>query len=121
MMTESSGVSNSSGPHHSATCSGSVHACHTCSRGASKVRTIETWWCWDCVAESGIALSSLEVVEVRSEPVHPALPQRAIRRHPLRCLLERLDPQRARPVLRRAVAGDQAGALEHLQVPGDRG
>src|SRR4051794_7634769 len=30
------------GPHHWATCAGSVHACHTSARGALKVRTIFT-------------------------------------------------------------------------------
>src|SRR5215204_1961730 len=117
MLTEPRGISKCSGPHHRVTCSGSVNAANTASRGASKVRITSTW-----VADSGIGLSfSLEGLEVRAEPVHPALPQLAIGRHPVRGLLQRLDPQRARAVLRVALAGDEAGTLEHLQVPRDGG
>ena len=46
--------------------------------GASKVRVTSTW-----VAASGIVLSfRAEVLEVGAEPVHPALPQLAVGRHP---------------------------------------
>src|SRR5438034_11695492 len=62
----------------------------------------------------------LELVEQRIEaPVVP-FPQTAIAFQPLGSFSEPLGLEAARPPLRVAAARNQAGALQHLQVLGDR-
>src|SRR3954454_9137327 len=120
MQIRSRGVSNCSGPYHAATWSGSVHARNTCSRGASKMRVISSSRpAASTRVESVMSFSCL--AQVRVEPVHPPLPCPLSRLHPRDRAVERLGLHAARPPLRLAAADDQARALEHLQVPRDRG
>src|SRR6516162_3644953 len=122
MWTEWRGISKPAGPNHRASWSGSVQAWNTSSRGASKTRVIVISRSSACTTvDSAIVRSSLKVLQVLVQPVEPALPDLTARLHPRRRLPEGLGAQRAGPRLRRAVARDQAGALEHLQVPRDRG
>src|SRR4051794_33571488 len=114
MFTRSRGVSICSGPYHAATWPGSVQARKTRSRGASKIRVIRT--CWSAVA----SLIWVSLAQVRVEPVHAGLPRLLARLHPLDRVVERLGLHPARPPLLVAASGDQPGALENLQVSGDR-
>src|SRR5439155_673356 len=93
---DSRGVSSPAGPNHLATWSGSVHALNTSSRGASKTRVIVIW----CSAvgagvESLIAPSFLDLLQVRIEPVHAALPHLSVGLHPRGGLQQRLAAQAA--------------------------
>src|SRR5262249_13721801 len=61
----SSGVLMPRGPHHWATCAGSVQACHTNSRGASKTRVIVS-------STIGVPLPDLRPCRVGPLPCCPA-------------------------------------------------
>src|SRR5215203_4181911 len=56
---------------------------------------------------------------MRLESVHPGLPCRLSRQHPLHRLVKRVGLQPARPPLSLPAADDQSGALEHLEVARD--
>src|SRR2546423_135815 len=120
ITTASRGMSNPCGPNHCATSSGSVQARKTTSRGASKTRVMTTCWSAVCTAgESGMSGSFLDFPEGCVEAADARLPGRATRLQPVRGLRERLGLQPAEAELRRAIACDEPGALQHLQVPGD--
>src|SRR5918992_4173826 len=113
IVTVSSGVLQPCGPHHCTSCSGSVHALHTSSRGASYTRLISI----SCaVAVSVIPVSLLHFVEVIAEAVEAALPKPAVAGQPVGGLLEGIALQARRAQLRRAASRYEAGALQHLQV-----
>src|SRR6266511_3907457 len=112
------GVVMSRGPNQRATCSGSVQACQTSSRGASKTRVIVNSWSTDGV--SAIALL-LHRSEMPVEPVEAAFEELPVPRQPVGCVLEGTSAQPRRPPPRRAGARDQPGAFEHLQVRRARG
>src|SRR5215204_325766 len=105
------------GPHHRASCSGSVHAFHTTSRGASNTRVTVTS---RALTASGISRSLLDLAQVVAETIEGALPEAAIAGEPVGGRLEGVALQPRRSQLRAAPPCDQAGALEHLQMLGDR-
>src|SRR5215217_4037370 len=57
--------------------------------------------------------------QMRLESIHPGLPRRLSRQHPLHRLIKRVRLQPARPPLSLPAAHDQSGALEHLEVARD--
>jgi hypothetical protein len=59
-------------------------------------------------------------VQVLAEAVERALPEAAVPGQPVGGLAERVALQPRRAQLRRAAARDEAGALQDLQVLGDR-
>src|SRR5262245_50514578 len=108
-----------SGPNHAATCSGSVHASNTRSRGASKTRVTRT--CSSvgtCVGSFTLALLSAQMCV---QAIHPALPGLLSRLNPREGLVQRLGLHTARAPLRVSAAHDQTCGFEHLQVVRDRG
>ena len=64
---------------------------------------------------------SLHLVEQGVQALEVALPELAVALQPFGGFRERLGLEPARPSLRVAAARDQAGALQHLEVLGDRG
>src|SRR5215211_8744907 len=96
-----------SGPYHSATSSGSVHALKTRSRGASKTCVIRT-----CC--SVIRLSLL--AQMRVESFHPGGPRPLACFDPFGRVVERVGLQPARPPLGVPSPDDQSGVLEHPEV-----
>src|SRR4051794_21568602 len=114
------------GPHQWTTCFGSVQASHTRSRGAltTRLMTISR----SAVAVSGLIFLSaillllfLNFTQVILETVEALFPELTVIFDPLRDVFERLGLQAARAPLRVAAAGNESGALQHLQVLGDRG
>src|SRR5579859_365098 len=118
------------GPHHCATCLGSVNASQTISRGASYTRDVTISRSDATVA--GLFLSLIagmllllmnsfcfQRAQIVVEPVEALLPELAIVLHPLMHFLEGGGLQPARTPLRFASVGDQPGALQHFQVLGD--
>ncbi len=69
---------------------------------------------------SDVPVWRLQRFEERIETLEVLLPERAIGLEPVHGLAEgaRVDP--ARPPLRITAAGDEAGALQHFQVLGNR-
>src|SRR3954451_16906886 len=113
-------MSNPSGPNHFATWAGSVQARKTSSRGASKTRVRTTCWSAVCAGGGSVIFGSfLDFLQVCVEAVEARLPGLAAGLHPVRGLRERLRAEAAWPELRRAIACDEAGPLQHLQVPRD--
>src|SRR5262245_61567 len=114
------------GPHHCATCSGFVQASNTSVRGASKRRVSTTSRpaverASSLLAFTGTILLLLgELTQVRVEAVEALLPEAPVEGRPVGDVLEGRRLQPARTPLRLAAAGDQSGALEHLQVLRDR-
>src|SRR5579862_3179825 len=131
------------GPHHCAKCLGSVHSEKTRSRGAANSRTpmidrgsrsrsmllpaaMPTLLLavFDFrglrVRRLGFCLLGLQRPQIEVEPIEALVVEAAIVVEPVVNILERarLDP--AGPRLRLARAGDQAGALEHLEMLRDR-
>src|SRR5712692_9744976 len=107
------GFVNPCGPHHCATCFGSVHTLNTSSRDASKTRVMTSIRSDGSVA--GLFLSAmflllvLKFVQVIVQTIEALVPERAIVLHPVGDVLERARLQPAGPPLRLAAARDQAG------------
>src|SRR5271170_7017855 len=111
------------GPHHCTTCSGSVIAFHTSSRGELNTRAMT-------ISRSAVSLAGtfflaftflllrLKLVQIFPEPVEAFLPVLAVLLDPVRHFLQRLRRDSARSPLRFASARDQPGALQHLEVFG---
>src|SRR4051794_14050585 len=97
-------MSASAPPYQSAKRSGSVHSRQTRSRGASNTRVVVK------------PVSSAIVAQSRIQAVEAAVPEAAVAREPFGGGAERLPVQARRPELLAATAGDEAGALEHLDV-----
>src|SRR6478672_11245680 len=128
-------VRKPSGPHHCERCFGSVHTDHTSSRGAltSRVPTIT----FGSESRSTLLVAAtlllllfrglplrrfrLQRAEIILQPIEPLLPEPAIFLEPVVDALQRIQLDPARPPLRLAAAGDQAGMLQHLEMPRDRG
>src|SRR5882762_2358366 len=64
---------------------------------------------------------ALQLLEVAAQPVEALFPVAPVVLDPVGDVLERIRLEPAGPPLRLAAALDQARALEHLQVLGDRG
>src|SRR5579859_2186354 len=108
------------GPHHFATCLGSVHALKTRSRGASKTRVNSTSRGAESVtgllAAAMFFLLRLKFAKIVIKAVKAFVPESAVMLDPVGHALERLGPQAAGPPLGVAAPGNQPGTLEHLQV-----
>src|SRR5688572_10687811 len=127
-------VFHSRGPHHCAMRSGSVYAAKTNSRGALNMHSTTSFPVSVSVVTvwvSGIEvllflgccvryLLRLNLLQIGVQPIESLFPEFAILLHPVGDRLERFWLQAARTPLRLAAASDEAGALEHLEVLGDR-
>src|SRR5262245_4396811 len=112
------GVVKPRGPHHCAKRPGSVQALKTRRRGASKTRVMTSSRSSVWVAAFVLASMSLplfQLVQIVIQAIEALLPETAIVFQPVAGILERARPQPAGPPLRLATAGDQTGALEHLE------
>src|SRR5260221_14781192 len=112
------------GPHQCTTCRGSVIACHTSSRGASKFRVMTI----SRLAVSSMVLFSrcfilfllfLQFAQIIVQTVKAFFPEKAVVFHPGGDFLERPCPETAGAPLRVPAACDQPGALQDLEVLGD--
>src|SRR5262249_44914614 len=114
------GVVKPRGPHHCAKRPGSVQALKTRRRGASKTRVMTTSRSSGWVAAFVLASMSLpllfQLVQIVIQAIEALLPETAIVFQPVAGILERARPKPAGPPLRLATAGDQTGALEHLEM-----
>src|SRR5262249_17508278 len=108
------------GPHQRATCSGRVHALNTRARGASMTRVMTSSRCCMSVSTATSLLLALQLLQVVLEPVEALFPEHAVVLQPVGCALQRARLEPAGAPLRLAPAGDEPGALQHLQVLGDR-
>src|SRR5919107_5919593 len=136
------------GPHQRASRSTSVQARHTVSRGASNVRTISSSapcgavvfgamvpsCCVEVVWSAGalapglaprlarrLRLLGLELAQVVVEPVEALVEEAAVVLEPAVDALQSLGSEAAGTPLRLPPAGDEAGALQHLQMLRDGG
>src|SRR3990172_915993 len=130
------GQVKSLGPHHFLKRSGSVHACHTRSRGASNTRVMTR--SFDAVpagvavvlfgslpvlllAASMLLLLRLHFPQVVVQAIEPGFPMPAVTFHPIGHVAEGLGLEPAGSPLGIAAPGDQPGPLEHLEVLRDGG
>src|SRR4030088_1330210 len=99
-------------------------------RPAPSARRRRVWWsgCGPPVGSRGylcfwsfLPVLPLQFAEMVVQTIEAQLPELAVAPHPVGGLLEALCLQSARSPLRVAAAGDEAGALENLQVFRDRG
>src|SRR5262249_13091932 len=110
------------GPHQCTMCSGSVQASNTRLRGASKTRVRTSTRSAAAAALLPAAmflLLLLQFAQILVQTVETLLPEPPILLQPVAGVLERPGVEAAGPQLRLAAAGDQAGALQHLEVLGD--
>src|SRR5438874_330924 len=118
-------VEKPSGPHHCARCSGSIHAVHTSSRGASSTRVamIDRGSCSRSrlFLALTLLLLGLHYLQIILQAVEAFLPQPAIALEPGADVLEGVRLDAAGPPLRLAASRDEAGTLQHLEVLGDGG
>ena len=115
--TSSGAVLQSRGPHQAASWSGCVQASHTASRGASNTRVTVI----SCAVTASVMSRSLSC-RARADDRRggrSGVPRSRDTRPASRRLLERGALEARRAQLRAAPAGDQPGALEHLEVLGD--
>src|SRR5256885_1639370 len=112
------------GPHHRISCSRSVQALKTRSRGASNARVMTK--ARSAALATALSFSAtllllrLQVLEVIVEAVETLFPETAVVLDPVGDILQRPGVEPAWPPLRLAAARDQSGAFEHLEVLGDR-
>src|SRR5271165_1861955 len=97
------------GPHQRAMCSGCVHALNTSRRGASITRVTTSSRSVVLVLASTTLLLALQSLQVVLQAVEALLPEDAVMIKPVGRALQRIRVQPARPPLRRAAAGNQAG------------
>src|SRR5918995_63055 len=122
METVDTGPSASLPPYQSAKRSGSVHSFQTRSRGASKTRVIviPTRSLLSRGGLSAILGFILTRFQARVEAVEASLPEPAVALEPVDGVLERLGVKPRGTELPPAPPRDQPGALQHLEVFGDR-
>src|ERR1700730_12946531 len=124
------------GSHQCATCSAIVHASKTTARGASKMRvitisrsvgvvifTVPMFFIGDLslsLRASTVLLLLLRLFQVSIQAGKFLLPEAAKGLHPVSDILERNRHERARTPLRIAPAHNEACALKHIEVFGDR-
>src|SRR3954447_1931579 len=112
------------GPHQWMTCCGSVHIRHTSSRGASKTRVAAISFSAAFATAMLFLLFLLflfQLAQVFVQAVETLFPEFSVVLDPVGDLFERRRLEVAGAPLRVAAAGDEAGALEHLQMLGDGG
>src|SRR5260370_12893330 len=103
------GLVNPRGPHHCATCFGSVHTLNTSSRGASNSR-VNTNSCSSFVMMLPVAmlfLLFLHFVHILIHPIHPLRPDPLLPCTPIPNILQRPAPNPARPPLPLTDASNQ--------------
>src|SRR5206468_4922958 len=117
------------GPHHCANSFGSVYASKTSSRGASRMVVLVmsclpgsiVYSVFGTVVVSfafiGLALLH-QILQNHIQALEALVPEAPVLPHPLGRLTQAPDLEAARPPLRVAALGDQAGALQHFQVFG---
>src|SRR5258707_70106 len=117
------GLANPWGPHHTATHFGSVHALNTSSLGASNTGVTPTPPSPPPLCFPGAFFSPffLCVSKIATEPVKASRPEPPVVRYPIGNVLERRGGDPAGPPLRLTPARNQAGAFQHLEVPGNGG
>src|ERR1051325_1610369 len=105
------------GPHHCATCFGSVHTAHTSSRGASSNRspTISRSAVDDSFLPAMFLLLALQLVQIIFQPIEALVPHPAIISEPVVHRFECLGLDTAGTPLGLASARDQACALQHFE------
>src|SRR5688572_28335639 len=110
------------GPSQRDSCSGSVQARNTTSRGAANTRVIVSSPSTVAVALSSpvIVGSLLDLSQMVVEAVEAALPELPVALQPAGDVLQRARVEPTGPPLRRPAAADQAGAFEDPQMFGDR-
>src|SRR5271163_2433847 len=115
------------GPHHCARCFGSVHTEKTRSRGASNSRTAmieresaSSSMLFPAVIVFILGGFGLQRFQIVVEAIEALVEKAPVVVEPIVDVLERprLDP--ARPPLRATAARNQSGALQNLQVLGNR-
>src|SRR5258708_12728620 len=117
------GLVNPRGPHHCATCFGSVHTLNTSSRGASNSRVTLTS-CSSFVMMLPVAmlfLLFLHFVQILIQPIEALRPEPLVACDPIRNILERPGRNPAGPPLRLAPACYQTSMFQHFEVAGDGG
>src|SRR6267143_535175 len=122
-LTSSSqtGFVNPCGPHHCATCFGSVQALNTSSRGAYKTR-VSTNSCSLFAMMFPVAMLFplfLNVSQIVIQPFKAPRPEPPVLRGPVGDILERTCLEPAGPPLCLVSPRDQSRALQHLEVLGD--
>src|SRR5581483_6481298 len=122
--TSQTGFEKPCGPHHCARCFGSVQAFQTSSRGASNTRTRSS-----CFAStlSLLALVTgmrfllfLQFAQIFVETIEALLPESSIFVDPFGDVFERAGLEVAGTPLGLAATGDQARALQDLEMLGNR-
>src|SRR6516164_9796705 len=111
------------GHDHCASICGSVQARNTSSRGASKVRRMISSRAASALFRTLASMSlllSLQLAEVAIEAAEAAFPVTAVTLRPLRHIAQRCRLQAAGTRGPAPSTSDQACALEHLQMLGDR-
>src|SRR5215472_7305450 len=114
------------GPHQRARCAASVQTLKTRLRGASYSRSrTSTRSAGVTVVASLLPVMlrtlALQLAEIVAQAIQALLPEAPVVLEPIGRVLEGRSIEPARPPLRRPPAGDQAGALQHLEMLGDPG
>src|SRR2546427_6757881 len=116
------GLVNPWGPHHCATCFGSVHTLNRSSLGASKTRVGTSSCSFSFVAVFPVAmllLLVLHVTQIVIQTVKALRPEPPVAFGPVGNVLERTCLEPAGPPLRLVSPRDQPRALQRLKVLGD--
>src|SRR2546421_7932792 len=116
------GLVNPWGPHHCATCFGSVHTLNRSSLGASKIRVSTSSCSFSFVAVFPVAmllLLILSVAQIVVQTIKAPRPETPVVLRPIGNVLERSCLEPAGPPLRLVSTRDQPRALKHLKVLGD--
>src|ERR1700682_980059 len=117
------GFVNLWGPHHFATCFGSVQALNTSSRGASNTR-VRTNSCSSFAMRLPVAmvfLLFLYVAQIVIQTIKALRPEPTVVCHPIGDFLERTGFDSAGPPLRLAPSRNQTSVFQHLEMTGDGG
>src|SRR5260370_30340811 len=114
------GLVNPRGPHHCATCFGSVHTLNTSSRGASNSR-VNTNSCSSFVMMLPVAmlfLLFLHFVQILIQPIEALRPEPLVACDPIRNILERPGRNPAGPPLRLAPTLHRTLMCHHFKCAG---
>src|SRR5262252_1085078 len=115
-----SGQAKDLGPIQRFMCSALDHSANTTDAGALKVRTINSSLSATLFFRTPITFPFAEFLEVGGHLVEALLPEAPIDRQPVVDGLKAFWLELARPPLCLAAARNEASALEHLEMPGDR-
>src|SRR5690348_17242962 len=110
---------NPFGFHQCTRCSGRVHASQTSPTGASNTRVTTRFRSF--LAADMLLLLSLDLAQIDPQAIQAVLPELAVALQPLHRVLERHGLDAAGAALGVTPARDEARALQHLEVLGDRG